>query len=212
MFFDFLCTDHLTSTYCQSASRGVGLEITRQLLRSASNTVFATCRSPSTAVELQKLNQSPDIKGKIHIVQLDQDDEQSISNAAKSVEQVLGTSGRIDFLINNAGIVCLFIISYLPSTKYAVKLPRKNDTPSGLNRQTFSQVMSTNILGPGLVAQAFLPFVLRPADESGRRVVINMTSGWGSLAGLTPGWYKSTTYSISKAGLNMLVSALSSFF
>lgn len=70
--------------------------------------------------------------------------------------------------------------------------------------------MSTNVLGPALVAQAFLPFVMR-GGEGHRRVVLNMSSRQGSLGVLDEAWSKTACYSISEVGLNMLVSGLPSF-
>ncbi|KDQ12612.1 hypothetical protein BOTBODRAFT_146614 [Botryobasidium botryosum FD-172 SS1] len=63
--------------------------------------------------------------------------------------------------------------------------------------------MSTNVLGPALVTQAFLPFIMR-GGEGDQRVVMNMSSGQGSLGILDKAWYKTACYSISKVGLNML--------
>lgn len=60
--------------------------------------------------------------------------------------------------------------------------------------------MSTNVLGPALIVQKFIPLLERAQN---RRVVMNMSSGLGSLAQATsPGW---AVYSISKAAIAMLV-------
>ena len=61
--------------------------------------------------------------------------------------------------------------------------------------------MESNVAGPALIAQHFLPLLKR----GGRKLIINMTSGLGSISkDLGP---KCCTYSISKAALNMLVSS-----
>lgn len=98
-------TRQLNLMLIYSASRGVGFELTRQLLCSPQNTIFATCRSPTSATSLNELSESPDTKGTVHILQLDQDDEESITAAAKQIGEILGANGRIDYLINNAGVV-----------------------------------------------------------------------------------------------------------
>lgn len=60
--------------------------------------------------------------------------------------------------------------------------------------------MESNVVGPALIAQHFLPLL----KKGGRKVIINMTSGLGSISkDLGP---KCSIYSISKAALNMLVS------
>ncbi|KDQ12611.1 hypothetical protein BOTBODRAFT_161497 [Botryobasidium botryosum FD-172 SS1] len=174
------------------ASRGVGLELTRQLLRSPQNSVFATCRSPSSAVALNELIRGPDTKGTVHILQLDQDDEKSVSAAATKVGEILRADGRIDYLINNAGVN---LVGRTPKDG--------SDVPSALERKSFLATMTTNVLGPALVTQAFLPFVMRGGEDD-RRVVLNMSSELSSLGLLDEAWYKTTCYSISKAGLNML--------
>jgi len=60
--------------------------------------------------------------------------------------------------------------------------------------------ISTNVLGPALTVQKFVPLL---EQAQGRRVVMNMSSGLGSLERVTsPGW---AVYSISKAAVGMLV-------
>jgi len=173
-----------TTWIITGASRGLGLEFTRQLLQSSHNTVFATCRSPSTAHPLTAVANSPEKKGTIHVLQLDQNSEESVVEAAKKVGEILGEAGRIDYILNNAG------------TNYCGA-----DSPLSIKREPFLATIAANVLGAALVTQAFLPFVLRGGEEE-RRVVLNMTSGLGSMA-LTSS-VKATSYSISKAGVNML--------
>lgn len=87
----------------ESASRGIGLEITRQLLQTSTNIVFATCRSPSTATDLATLASSP---GTLHIVKLDVSDEASIKVGTNEVLRLLNGAG-LDYVLNNAAIVSL---------------------------------------------------------------------------------------------------------
>jgi len=166
------------------ASRGLGLEFTRQLIQSPHNTVFATCRSPSTATLLKQVTESPNVKGTVHVIQLDQDREESVLEAAKKVGEILGDKGRIDYLLNNAGVD-----------------HSKGDKPSTLNRDGFISTMASNVLGSALVTQAFIPYVLR-GEEGERRLVLNMTSGLSSLNLVNDA--RLTSYSISKAAVNML--------
>ena len=84
-----------------SASRGIGLELTRQLLQSPTNTVIAACRTPSKAVALQDLAKVG--KGTLHVVKVDLDDTESIRAAAEEVARILGNKG-VDYIINNAGV------------------------------------------------------------------------------------------------------------
>ena len=89
------------SRILESASRGIGLETTRQLLQTPTNTVFATCRSPSTATDLAALASSP---GTLHIVELDVAEEASIKAGTDEVLRLLNGAG-LDYILNNAAIV-----------------------------------------------------------------------------------------------------------
>ena len=67
---------------------------------------------------------------------------------------------------------------------------------------TFLSAMNTNVVGPALVYQAFLPMLERSLRPEGP-VVLNTSSTFGSI-GLDLGM-NGTTYSITKTALNMLV-------
>jgi hypothetical protein len=90
------------SYYPCRASRGIGLELVRQLLSQPSNLVVASCRNPDSASDLKGLDTTA--KGKLHVVQLDVADEESISAIAAKVQQIVGDHG-LDFVVNNAAIV-----------------------------------------------------------------------------------------------------------
>jgi NAD(P)-dependent dehydrogenase (short-subunit alcohol dehydrogenase family) len=64
-----------------------------------------------------------------------------------------------------------------------------------------TKTFHTNVVGPALMAQLFCPLV----EKSKRKVIVNTSSGIGSFGGDTGSIVAS--YSISKAALNMLVSA-----
>lgn len=94
-------TKTMASYLITGASRGLGLELTRQLsARSDVSTVFATARGDSP--KLQELASAS--SGKIVVVKLDVTDEASIKQAAVEVEAHLGGKG-LDVLINNAGVL-----------------------------------------------------------------------------------------------------------
>ncbi len=87
-------------------SRGIGLEMTRQLLRTPSNTVIAACRNPSKADALRAL-----ADGKLHIVALDVVDRESVRKCAEEVTALVGDKG-LDYLVNNAGVVSASFSDY----------------------------------------------------------------------------------------------------
>ena len=104
------------------ANRGIGLELTRQLLEVSSNTVITACRSPSKADALQALSHSA--KGTLHIVQasLEVTDRDSVRAVAAEVAPLVGEHG-IDYLINNVGavrrsaILCIPIVHLFASVR-----------------------------------------------------------------------------------------------
>ncbi|KAL6306198.1 hypothetical protein BKA93DRAFT_748543 [Sparassis latifolia] len=160
-------------------SRGIGMEMTRQLLQSPMNTVIATCRNPAGATGLQALKTDLTLKGTLHVVQLDVADETSIRNSVKPVNEILSDRG-IDYLYNNAATTEWFDTAFEHSY-------------SGMIR-TFQ----ANVAGPALIAQLYIPYILR----SSRKVIVNMSTGLASF-GLNCG-PKCVSYSISKTALNML--------
>jgi NAD(P)-dependent dehydrogenase (short-subunit alcohol dehydrogenase family) len=87
-----------------SASRGIGLELAKQLLVSPDVVVFAACRSPQSAISLHALLNSSSTNGTLHVVRMDVTDEASIISAKDEVAEILQGRG-LDYLINNAGVV-----------------------------------------------------------------------------------------------------------
>lgn len=108
------CHDHeLMYGWMHRASRGLGLELVRQLTASASNLVIATARNPSTAPQLRALQEEVLPRNNLHVIQLDANDEESMRASVAQVQQILGDRG-LDVLYNNAGVVST---PHLPSSK-----------------------------------------------------------------------------------------------
>ncbi|OJT07885.1 hypothetical protein TRAPUB_1217 [Trametes pubescens] len=170
-----------TTWLITGASRGIGLELVRQLLASPSNTVIAACRTPSTASALAALKDTA--KGTLHVVQLDMADFESIRVLPGVLARILGGQG-LDYLINNAGIL-------------------KGDTPLTLDADVLLETLRTNTVGPALLTAACAPLL----DAGARKTVLNVSSGLGSIAGAdkVPGTGPRAvaSYSMSKAALNM---------
>src|SRR5271169_3306598 len=78
------------------ANRGLGLEFTWQYINNGWR-VFAACRDPASASELQRL--AKDAGGKLAIVAMDVTDSKSVHAAAAQLKDV-----AIDLVINCAGI------------------------------------------------------------------------------------------------------------
>ncbi|CCM04759.1 uncharacterized protein FIBRA_06949 [Fibroporia radiculosa] len=158
------------------SSRGLGFELVRQLLPSPENFIIATCRNPDKAAALQELKDNAG--GKLHLVALDTNSESSIRNSFEAVKAILNDRG-VDYLYNNAG---LDVADEAFSFQYADLL----------------QILQTNVAGPALIAEVYLPLV----EKSRRKTIINVSSGLGSI-GQDRG-PSLASYCISKSALNML--------
>lgn len=120
-----------------SASRGIGLELTRQLLASPHNIVLATCRTPDTATKLHALQDSA--KGTLHILALDVSSTASIEAVLKPAQDILGDRG-LDYLFNNAGIVrsnffLLFVLTHTRARSRA-STSHSHSTPRSYKRRS----------------------------------------------------------------------------
>src|SRR5690606_584123 len=156
------------------ANRGLGLEFTRQLL-SRGDRVVATCRRPGKATALNAL--ASKYPGRLHVLPLDVADPRTHAELARELALVLGEEGRLDLLLNNAGVL------------------HSGERFGRLGADNLEHSFRTNASGPLLLTQALAP---RLAD--GARVV-NLSSRLGSIA--STGRFGTPSYNISKAALNM---------
>ncbi|HET9770137.1 MAG TPA: SDR family oxidoreductase [Acidimicrobiia bacterium] len=164
------------------ANRGLGLEMTRQLL-AAGHEVVAAAREPKLADELQKIVSGAGERAAV--VRLDVADPDSVAAAALHVGERLEA---VDLLVNNAGVWSA------PGHPERVSAGALAD----LRAEPVLDVLRVNAVGPILVTQALAP-LLAAARSS---VVVNLSSGLGSIAGATG--RGNVGYGMSKAALNML--------
>ena len=164
-------------------NRGIGLELVRHYLVQDDTLIFASCRNPSQANELQALaSQEPD---RVHILQLDVINQASIEESVASVRQAVD---GLDMLINNAGI--------LPG---GVDNRAKNIGTFGLlEAEAMLNVFRVNSISPIMVTQAYAD-LLRNGNHAR---VINVSSDAGSITLRNKGCDYS--YPSSKAALNMM--------
>ncbi|KAI0375991.1 NAD-P-binding protein [Pilatotrama ljubarskyi] len=170
-------SDIRTSWLITGASRGIGLELTRQLISSPANVVVAACRDPSKASVLESSRR--EAAGTLHVVQMDVDSPASITASAEAVTLLVGDLG-LDYIINNAGII------------------GERDKAFALDADVLIGTFRTNAVGPALVSQAYLPLL----ERGRKKIILNISSTYGSVGsdfgdGLL-------SYSMSKAALNML--------
>ncbi len=156
------------------SNRGIGLEAARQLSRQGLYVVVAARDEGSGRRAVEAINAEG---GKAAFLALDVSNGQSIRNAAS---QFTSVAARLDVLINNAGIY-----------------PDEKLTILNLPRDRLAQTFQTNTFGPLEVTQSFLPYL----RQAGAARVINVSSGYGQLEGLSP---DVPSYCLSKLALNGL--------
>ena len=161
-----------TVYFITGASRGIGLEFVRQLVKRENSIVFAGVRNPAS-MDKQFPAPRPD---NLHIVQCDVASNESVAAAASSVAKL---SGKVDVLINNAGI----------DNRCSIR---------ETSAESLQSVLDTNVVGVYRMIKAFVPLL----SASSIKKVINISSDYGSVA--MNDRYYCGAYNVSKAALNML--------
>src|SRR5688572_13163612 len=144
------------------ASRGFGAEISKAAL-AAGDKVVATAR---TMQGLEHLGTHPDLLRAV----LDVTDERQARDA---IQAALGHFGRIDVLVNNAGISLLGAV----------------EESSGAEVE---RVYRTNVFGLLNVTRAVLPSMRQP--RAGHIINISSVAGYSAYAGF--GIYSSTKFAV----------------
>ena len=160
------------------ANRGIGFEVCRQLA-SRGFLVLLTARNSEKARAAADTLSSV---GHVEPVVLDVANAHSIIKAAS---EVANRFGCLDVLVNNAGI------------HYDTWETAENAALDG----TVMEAITTNLLGPWRMCQAFLPLLRK--SRAGR--IVNVSSESGSLAQMGAG---PPAYQVTKAALNALTRTL----
>ncbi|TBR57571.1 short-chain dehydrogenase [Westiellopsis prolifica IICB1] len=167
-----------TIAIATGANRGIGLEVARQLARQNITVILG-----SRDLERGKAAAETLAKEGLEVLPhwLDVTNQESID---RLVTQVKEQFGRLDILINNAGIL-------YDSWQQAINA--KFDT--------VHEALETNTFGPWRMCQAFIPLLRQ--SKHGR--IVNVSSGAGSLTSMSGG---TPAYSVSKVALNALTRML----
>ena len=158
------------------ATRGIGAAATAALFDLGA-TVYAGARNPK---DLKGVHDTTD--GRVVPVKLDVTHDEHI---AAAVRKAVTETGRLDVLVNNAGIGDF-----------------RGRILANLETERLDDVLATNLRGPMLLAREAIPHLL--ARPGGR--IVNVSSGMGALAGGMSG--TAPAYRVSKAGLNALTAYL----
>jgi NAD(P)-dependent dehydrogenase (short-subunit alcohol dehydrogenase family) len=153
-------------------SRGIGAEIARELAADHGFIVFAGARDPDDVEEGDG----------IIPIELDVTDQDTVDAAQ---ERIGSDAGRLDALVNNAGVYG----DPIGAADY--DLGRAHE------------VLEVNTFGPWRLIEAFLPLM----RNSSRPRIVNVSSGAGQLSDMNGG---RAAYRLSKAALNALTRTLAS--
>lgn len=156
-------------------ARGIGRAIAAALPRAGLHVVLTATRRPAAREAAAQL--AREAGGGVSGVACEVRDDESVAALVRFVE---GRFGRLDVLINNAGVGI-----YRPMTE--------------LGLDEFRKVIDTNLTGVFRVTKACLPLLL----EAGEATVVNI----GSLAGRHP-FRGGAAYNASKFGLVGLTEAM----
>lgn len=161
------------------ANRGIGFETARQLAKHGMKVVLVARdaeKGRAAATRLRGEDLDVDDAG------LDVTSDESVREFARHIEK---TYGRVDVLVNNAGVM-------IDGKSNATG--SKSVTQADV--ETLRKTMETNVYGALRVTQALLP--LMPRSDAR---IVNVSSGMGQLSEMNGGW---TGYRLSKVSLNAL--------
>jgi NAD(P)-dependent dehydrogenase (short-subunit alcohol dehydrogenase family) len=161
------------------ANRGIGREVARQLAQRGYLVLVSAREEGKARAAAQEIGQSTG--GDVRALTLDVSDGQSIGAAAAQVHE---DPGRLDVLVNNAGIGSDFGVSGTAPDFDAIQ-----------------RALETNFLGAYKLTIALLD-LLRGSEHPR---IVNVSSGMGGVAEMG-GW--SPGYRVSKASLNAMTRIL----
>lgn len=192
------------------ASRGIGLQFVRKLLKDTKGRIIACSRSPGDAPKLQDLLLTLDknSRDRVDLMKLDVEDQDSIEQAALEIKTKYD---RVDVILNVAGI--------LGDGK---STPGPERSVAKIEREWMEKTFQVNVIGPVMLTKELAPLMTqkrrngRKNADSNREnvtekiravgVVANLSARVGSISdnGLG-GWY---SYRMSKSALNQATRTL----
>ena len=160
------------------ASRGIGLAIARQLGFDGFNIVMVATGTPEKNIEAIR-----DLENEGITVAYVQANIAVHEDRLKIVSEAVGRFGRIDVLVNNAGVAPLQRADLLEMTE-----------------ESFDRVVGINTKGNMFLTQAVARQMISQDPVDGRRgVIVNISSCSSVVSSINRG-----EYCVSKAGISML--------
>src|ERR1700687_2122432 len=160
------------------ANRGIGFEISRQLATRGAQVVLTARNTAAGKVAVKRL------AAQNLTVQFQLLDVTSRKSIVALGEFLKRTHGRLNVLINNAGII-----------------PKSDASGLKVNMETVRVTLETNALGPLHLSQTLLPLLRR--NKHAR--IVNISSGMGAFSEMEGDY---AAYRISKTALNAVTAIL----
>ncbi len=171
--------DDLKIAIVTGANKGLGFEVARQLAKNKI-LVILTSRDEQKGKEALDKLKSEGHAGYFH--QLDVTDQNSINEFAKHVKDGIG---KVDILINNAGIF----------PEQNIEDGEKTISIFDVPEEKISHAFNTNTLGPLRLIRALIPMMSPDAT------IVNVSSSMGQLSTMDSAF---PAYRISKTALNVI--------
>jgi NAD(P)-dependent dehydrogenase (short-subunit alcohol dehydrogenase family) len=166
----------VTITLITGANKGLGFETARRLIEDG-HSVYLGSRDAKRGRAAAEA-----VGGRF--IELDVTSDESVDAAARDIRR---RDGRLDVLINNAGI------------------GGGRSKPGDVTAEDLEHVYATNVFGLVRVTHAMLPLLLKSEDP----VIVNVASGLGSIGVVTDksrmeSQFPTIAYSSSKSAVTML--------
>ena len=165
------------------SASGLGRSMAIKLSERGATVIVNYSRSEKEAEETAELCRAAGAQ--VLVVKADVGEEAG----CKTLADAVGTFGRLDILINNAGI-----------TRHA----RDHSDLNALSKDDFMDIYAVNVVGPFMVLQECKKYLLAAQQQTGRASAVLNTS---SIAGVV-GIGSSVAYAASKGALNTMTVSL----
>jgi NAD(P)-dependent dehydrogenase (short-subunit alcohol dehydrogenase family) len=195
------------------ASRGIGLQFLRKLLKDTKGNIVACCRSPDDAIGLQEILLSLEgskSRDRIDLIKLDIENQDSIEQAVLEIERKYN---RVDLLLNVAGI--------LGDGK---NTPGPERSLLKIEKGWLEKSFQVNVIGPLMLSKELAPLMTQKRRTTKKKasnndneelivekkrpvaIIANLSARVGSISdNFLGGWY---SYRMSKAALNQATRTL----